>query len=207
MRLTDKQVQQFHEEGYLVFENLIHGEKLKAYQELFDELVERSHTLPVDIPHWTFEFSEDHKPIPGFLHKIQGVCVVEPKVLDLAGEIEILDRVQALVGPDIDVFGTKFFPKLPNGGHLGTLASRQLLLRHEHKPNCQLRYLPSRHRPRERLFESGPQKPLVPSDCGTPSKTGGTWELDGGRRIESRRSGGARWYGGFLLIEPPPRNL
>ena len=34
MQLTDKQVQQFHEEGYLIFENLIHGEKLKAYQEL-----------------------------------------------------------------------------------------------------------------------------------------------------------------------------
>ena len=47
MQLTDKQVQQFHEEGYLIFENLIHGEKLKAYQELFDDLVERSLTLPV----------------------------------------------------------------------------------------------------------------------------------------------------------------
>ena len=116
MQLTDKQVQQFHEEGYLIFENLIHGEKLKAYQDLFDDLVERSLTVPLGIPHWTFEFGEDHKPIPGFLHKIQGVCVVEPKVLDLAQETEILDRVQTLVGPDIDVFGTKFFPKLPNGG-------------------------------------------------------------------------------------------
>ena len=52
MRLTDKQVQQFHEEGYLIFENLIHGEKLKAYQDLFDDLVERSLTLPVDVSHW-----------------------------------------------------------------------------------------------------------------------------------------------------------
>ena len=50
MQLTDKQVQQFHEEGYLIFENLIHGEKLKAYQELFDDLVEHSITLPVDGP-------------------------------------------------------------------------------------------------------------------------------------------------------------
>ena len=82
MRLTDKQVQQFHEEGYLVFENLIHGEKLKAYQDLFDELVERGRTLSIGSPHWSFEFDEDHEPIPGFLHKIQGVCVVEPKVLD-----------------------------------------------------------------------------------------------------------------------------
>ena len=75
MQLTDKQVQQFHEEGYLVFESLIHGEKLKAYQDLFDDLVERSLTLPVNIPHWTFEFGEDHKPIPGFLHKFRA-CVL-----------------------------------------------------------------------------------------------------------------------------------
>ena len=74
MALTDKQVQQFHEEGYLIFEKLIRGEKLKAYQDLFDDLVERSLTVPPDIPHWTFEFGEDHKPIAGFLHKIQG-CV------------------------------------------------------------------------------------------------------------------------------------
>ena len=71
MQLTDKQVQQFHEEGYLIFENLIHGEKLKAYQELFDDLVERSLTLPVDGPHWTFEFGKDHKPIPGFYTKFR----------------------------------------------------------------------------------------------------------------------------------------
>ena len=102
-------MQQFHEEGYLIFESLIHGDKLKAYQDLFDDLVERGRTLSVGSPHWSFEFGEDHEPIPGFLHKIQGVCVVEPKVLDLAQEPEILDRVQTLVGSNIDVFGTKFF--------------------------------------------------------------------------------------------------
>ena len=37
-------------------------------------------------------------------------------MLELAREPAILDRVEALLGSDIDVFGTKFFPKLPNGG-------------------------------------------------------------------------------------------
>jgi ectoine hydroxylase-related dioxygenase (phytanoyl-CoA dioxygenase family) len=36
--------------------------------------------------------------------------------LELAGYAAILDRVEALLGRDIDVFGTKFFPKLPGGG-------------------------------------------------------------------------------------------
>ena len=50
------------------------------------------------------------------MHKVQGVCVVDARVLELAREPTILDRVAVLTGDNIDVFGTKFFPKLPNGG-------------------------------------------------------------------------------------------
>ena len=160
MRLTDAQVQQFHEEGYLVFENLIHGEKLKRYLAIFAELVERSRTIPADTAHWAFEIGEDHKPVPGFLHKVQGVCVVEPKVLDLAREPEILSRVETLVGPDIDVFGTKFFPKLPNGGtsvhwhqdnfYFGTNTNRivscGIYLQDTVRENGCLRFVPKSHR-------------------------------------------------------------
>jgi len=67
-------------------------------------------------PHWALELSEGGQPIPGRLHKVQGVCVVEPRVLEIAADPEILDLVETLVGPNIDVFGTKFFPKLPGGG-------------------------------------------------------------------------------------------
>ena len=114
--LTDDQIKQFQEKGYLVFERLITGDKLAYYKGVFDELVDQGSQLTDEQPHWSLELDEDGKPRPGFLHKVQGVCVVDERVLALAKEPEILDRVEALVGKNIDVFGTKFFPKLPNGG-------------------------------------------------------------------------------------------
>ena len=114
--LTDAEVRQFHEEGVLVFESLIDRERLTHYKAVFNELVERGRALTEETPHWKLELSNQGDPIPGLLHKVQPVCVVEPRILDLAREPEILDRVESLLGPDIDVFGTKFFPELPGGG-------------------------------------------------------------------------------------------
>ena len=37
--LTDNQVVQYREDGYLVFESLIQGERLAWYKQVFDELV------------------------------------------------------------------------------------------------------------------------------------------------------------------------
>ena len=82
--LTNQEIQQFHEEGYLIFESLICGEKLKSYVAIFDELIQRSREVPIGTPHWSFELDDDHQQIAGFLHKIQGVCVVEPRILSLA---------------------------------------------------------------------------------------------------------------------------
>ena len=53
--------------------------------------------------------------------------MVDARVLELARETAILDRVAVLIGENIDVFGTKFFPKLPNGGTSTGLASGQFL--------------------------------------------------------------------------------
>ena len=114
--LTEEQTHRFQEDGYLVFESLIQGEKLAHYKTVFDELVAHGGTLTEETPNWTLEYDDSRSPIPGRLHKVQGVCTVDSRVLDLAREPEILDRVEALIGPNIDVFGTKFFPKLPGGG-------------------------------------------------------------------------------------------
>ena len=114
--LTKAEVEQFEDEGFLIFPGLIHGEKLERYTSLFHDLVARGRIVELGTPHWSFEFGVDGEQTPGFLHKIQGVAVVEPKVLDIAREPEIVERVALLLGRDLDVFGTKFFPKLPSGG-------------------------------------------------------------------------------------------
>ncbi len=114
--LTEAEVQQFEDEGFLIFPGLIHGEKLERYMSLFHDLVARGRTVELGTPHWSFEHGEDGEQTPGFLHKIQGVAAVEPKVLDIAREPDIVERMASLLGRDLDVFGTKFFPKLPHGG-------------------------------------------------------------------------------------------
>jgi len=110
MRLTSDQTQQFREEGYLIFDGLLSPERVAYYRDIFEELVAHSRTLTAPDGHWSLAPDKDGKPIPGRLHKIQGVCLVEERVLDLAREPVILERVECLIGPDIDVFGTKFFP-------------------------------------------------------------------------------------------------
>jgi phytanoyl-CoA hydroxylase len=115
--LTDAERQRFDTDGYLIFESLIHGQRLADYVAVFDDLVARGNALPAPEGHFSLELNEDGSPRPGLLHKVQGVCVVEPRVLELAREPAIVERVAPLVGHDeVDVFGTKFFPKLAGGG-------------------------------------------------------------------------------------------
>ena len=114
--LTQDEKVRFNDEGYLVFDGLLEADRLQYYMKVLDDLVEMGASLTEENPHWTLEYDDDGKVQAGLLHKVQGVCLVESRVLELASEPAILDRVSDLVGGDIDVFGTKFFPKLPNGG-------------------------------------------------------------------------------------------
>ena len=70
---TDKQIDQFHEQGYLILEKLIDGKKLDCYISIFDELVDRSKSVPIGTPHWSFEIDADGQQNPELLHKVQGV--------------------------------------------------------------------------------------------------------------------------------------
>ena len=116
MILTSDEIRRFHDEGFLVFPALIHGPKLARYKCVLDVLVERSRGLQVSRKGFALQPDEEGKPMPGHLFKVQGVCVEEPKVLDLACEPEIVDRAAALIGPQLQMFGSKFFPMLPHGG-------------------------------------------------------------------------------------------
>ena len=113
--LQNEEIIRFEEEGFLVFERLLSQEKLEHYLAIFDELVAKGNALSEPIPHFSLELDTQGQPLGGMLHKVQGVCVVEPRLLELAREPAIVDRVAALAGPDLDVFGTKFFPKLAGG--------------------------------------------------------------------------------------------
>lgn len=114
--LSDDQLARYRDEGYLVLEAFFSGSKLARYRSILDDLVRAGRSMAGNRDHFQLELDAKGDAIPGMLHNVQGVCVVEPRVLEIAGDEELLDVVEMLTGPDIDVFGTKFFPKLPKVG-------------------------------------------------------------------------------------------
>ena len=111
-------IEQFETEGYVMFERLLPPDRVAHYVSIFDELVERAGSLRQSEDGFALELQADGTPVPGFLHKVQGVCVVEPRLVELTREPLIVERVAPLLEhpEEINVFGTKFFPKLPGGG-------------------------------------------------------------------------------------------
>lgn len=159
--LDKEQIEQYHREGFLVFEQLIDREKLASYLAVLDELVARGQQMTESHrPHWSLELNADGDPIPGVLHKVQGVCQEEPRILNLARERSLVEVAEALLGPDLDVFGTKFFPKLPRLGtstrwhqdnfYFGTESDRILscgiYLQDADRENGCLRVIPGSHK-------------------------------------------------------------
>ena len=70
--LTDEQMRQFREDGYLVFAALIQGERLAYYKQVFDELVAEGCKLTGEGPHWTLELDERGEPRAGFVAQNSG---------------------------------------------------------------------------------------------------------------------------------------
>jgi hypothetical protein len=112
-----EELERFGEDGFIVCERLIEGQDLDHFVGIFDELVKTGNTLPAPAPHFSLELTQEGEAIPGRLHKVQGVCVAEPRLKALAAHPLITERAaQLLQADDLDVFGTKFFPKLGGGG-------------------------------------------------------------------------------------------
>jgi len=113
--LSDHEREQFATSGYIVRPAAIPQDRVENYCAVLGELVERGRGLQTSDAHWALELDEQAQPIPGFLSKVQGVCAVEPRIRELAAEPAVARAVESLLGPEVDFFGTKFFPKLPGG--------------------------------------------------------------------------------------------
>src|SRR5207245_5792072 len=73
VKLTDEQIQQFREEGYLILPALLPAEKVARYRTIFDEVVERSRSMTKSGDGYNLAPDAEGRPIPVRLHKIQGV--------------------------------------------------------------------------------------------------------------------------------------
>jgi phytanoyl-CoA hydroxylase len=116
MNLTPEQSQQYRDEGYLILPALIHGEKLAHYKRILDELVANAESMQISQGGYHLQPDAAGYPVPGRLFKVQGLCCVDERMLELAKEPAIVERVADLIGPRLHMFGSKFFPMLPRGG-------------------------------------------------------------------------------------------
>jgi len=98
------------EQGFIVLPGFLAEGVVERFVAAGESLVERARGLREPDAAYSLAPDAGGNPIPGVLHKVQGVGVVEPVWLDLAGEPSLVERVAALLGPSIDCFGTKFFP-------------------------------------------------------------------------------------------------
>ncbi len=115
--LTGDEIERFDRDGYLVFPRLLNEPKRRKYFSVFEELVEKAKSLKTNRPPtWLLEVDAEGNPVTGVLHKVQGVGVVDFRALDMAQEPEIVSRIESLIGPQMAIFGAKFFPKLAGGG-------------------------------------------------------------------------------------------
>src|SRR4051812_38842093 len=101
MQLTKDQITEYRERGYLILDGLLGQAKVEKAMALFQELVEQCRSRQAPDPHWSLTVDAEGRPIPGRLHKIQGVGVVEERAMEFARDPEILDRVESLIGPEI----------------------------------------------------------------------------------------------------------
>ena len=117
--LTPARPADFDKSGYLIIRGALAGTELAKFRALASALVDRASTLegPLSDNEAGYSFSlESYQgaPVPGFLHKVQGVNTCERGFNEIARHPSVLPVVQELLGsPQVDIFGTKFFPKLP----------------------------------------------------------------------------------------------
>jgi phytanoyl-CoA hydroxylase len=179
MTLTVAEIEQYEDEGYVVFPGLIRGAKLAYFKQILDELVARARAMETSQDGFNLQPDAEGQPIAGRLCKVQGACVIEPRLLELARADELVDRVADLIGDHLHIFGSKFFPMLAHGGtstgwhqdnhYFGTdseqVVSCGIYLEETDRHNGCLRLVPGSHRATD----------LVEHSRGQATYAHGTW--------------------------------
>eukprot|EP00756_Hemistasia_phaeocysticola_P063383 Hpha_TRINITY_DN6855_c0_g1::TRINITY_DN6855_c0_g1_i1::g.46261::m.46261/K00477/PHYH; phytanoyl-CoA hydroxylase len=124
MGLTPEQRRFFDENGYLVFPAVLPPSELSRYRGILEGLVKKAEQIK-EQGDWnatgglTLLNSSDGGVQAGRLHKVQSLCLHEPRMRELIAQPNVHGAVRELIGDaarnGLDAFGTKFFPVLPTG--------------------------------------------------------------------------------------------
>lgn len=113
MALTQQEVQFFQEQGYLVVEALFTEAELARFQQACDAIMQQAAGLTASTDRLKLKvFADSTKLVQqvGDPHEMSGIW------LDLVKDVRLLDRVEALLGPNLLVYYSQLMLKAPRQG-------------------------------------------------------------------------------------------
>ena len=112
--LSKKQISFYHENGYLVVEDVLSPEELAALQRVTEDFVERSRAINASDE--VFDLEPDHSAERPRLRRIKNP-ILQHEVYDQTLRHKgILDRIEQLIGPGLRRNNTKLNMKEPDHG-------------------------------------------------------------------------------------------
>lgn len=112
--LTDRQIQQFRDQGYVVVECLLTPAQLAELRQVTDEFVARARGLSASTA--IIELEDSHQPESPRVRRIKNAYHNHPAYRALAKAENVLAPVKQLIGPDIRLHGSKLNIKGAQGG-------------------------------------------------------------------------------------------
>ena len=112
--LTDRQFQQYREQGYVVVESLLTAEQLAELRKVTDAFVDSARGLAASTA--VIELEDSHQPEEPRVRRIKNAYHNHPAYEALAKSENVLAPVRQLIGPDIRLHGSKLNIKAAKGG-------------------------------------------------------------------------------------------
>ena len=112
--LTQEQIVDYHEKGYLGIENVFSATEVASLQKVTDKFVERSRTIEEDDT--IFELESGHTPQMPKVRRLRNPVGQDPVYDQALRNERVLDIVAQLIGPGIRTNGNKLNMKLSEMG-------------------------------------------------------------------------------------------
>lgn len=113
MALNPEQVRRYHEDGFLIVDDLVSAEEVKA----LGQRIEDACSGKVDFPEREMEWEPNAPHVRDMKHvrKLHNGVFHDEVFRSMACHPKILDVAESLIGPDIKLFGDQLFIKPPGG--------------------------------------------------------------------------------------------
>ena len=98
-------VERYHQDGFVVVENVFSAAEIAAMRQVLDDLV--AGACQVDSHDDIYDLEPDHRPDAPRVRRIKSPTNVDPLFDQMARQEKLLSILQALIGPDLRLYGSK----------------------------------------------------------------------------------------------------